>query len=633
MASARFSLHILAFFLTCALQRSCRALADYDYIEHTRTIDLDDFADDDFSDVSLQEDYESAGSEGTSAKSFFTNSFYSWPRRAVKSSSASDDDSTERQGQKQKGHPHGHAFPMIKGQRAALAALQSVRQEPWEDVHCGGHRADKCADCPEGHGDTWCNGDCEWVSGMCMLKADMRYVDVLPSKMTMTSLYLLDVLLMPRENSVALFVLSHGSFPAVRDEDVRNALQPDLKVVLDTMPVALVGLASQLRCSIVVNDGTTTDIVGMWANETVDILLCKAMDVDLTSEVCRRQRTEPDGFIVVQVGTEFVRVSVQTLSAGPKGFSRSRRFSCNPEETTVSFTASVAISSYGSNYPPYLVETLEYFKKAGISHTYITQFERSGRSIHDDVQPFVEKGLVTVLDFDAWEGIDWAMFKKLKRLRFQTATLCLGNDWALYHAKSFDDVLLVHDYDELVVPASLVSIPRAIVAAVEKVPGVSSDLSDMCYLRLCPVVTFSEDSVKEVGRKGISKAEDYSLMEGSVSGVCEESDVKEGADSCTTVCDIGGMSNLFPKSIAVVRNIYKTGLHDHFACSVMDAQGGASSSAKPSAGRFLELRRDDGLVVQHFLELWSSDHYLPKENTRRLPSTYSEIWMPKGTEL
>ena len=41
-------------------------------------------------------------------------------------------------------------------------------------VLCGGHRADTCADCPQGHGAGWCNGDCMWVGGSdgeCVLTA------------------------------------------------------------------------------------------------------------------------------------------------------------------------------------------------------------------------------------------------------------------------------------------------------------------------------------------------------------------------------------------------------------------------------------------------------------------------------
>merc|ERR1719217_1567702 len=34
-------------------------------------------------------------------------------------------------------------------------------------VHCGGHKAASCEECPQGHGSDWCHGDCEWMHGKC----------------------------------------------------------------------------------------------------------------------------------------------------------------------------------------------------------------------------------------------------------------------------------------------------------------------------------------------------------------------------------------------------------------------------------------------------------------------------------
>ena len=34
-------------------------------------------------------------------------------------------------------------------------------------VSCGQHSAASCAECPQGHGSGWCNGDCVWVDGEC----------------------------------------------------------------------------------------------------------------------------------------------------------------------------------------------------------------------------------------------------------------------------------------------------------------------------------------------------------------------------------------------------------------------------------------------------------------------------------
>merc|ERR1712060_485842 len=39
-------------------------------------------------------------------------------------------------------------------------------------VSCGGHQSPSCALCPDGHGESWCNGDCDWWHGECMLTRD-----------------------------------------------------------------------------------------------------------------------------------------------------------------------------------------------------------------------------------------------------------------------------------------------------------------------------------------------------------------------------------------------------------------------------------------------------------------------------
>lgn len=38
-----------------------------------------------------------------------------------------------------------------------------------EHVSCGGHFASTCKDCPEGNGETWCNGECEWRDDSCQI--------------------------------------------------------------------------------------------------------------------------------------------------------------------------------------------------------------------------------------------------------------------------------------------------------------------------------------------------------------------------------------------------------------------------------------------------------------------------------
>ena len=43
-------------------------------------------------------------------------------------------------------------------------------------VSCGGHSAEFCAACPLGNGAAWCNGDCHWSYGECVLKGKLQLV-------------------------------------------------------------------------------------------------------------------------------------------------------------------------------------------------------------------------------------------------------------------------------------------------------------------------------------------------------------------------------------------------------------------------------------------------------------------------
>jgi len=37
-------------------------------------------------------------------------------------------------------------------------------------VNCGLHDAGSCAECPKGNGGGWCNGECSWIGGSFCVK-------------------------------------------------------------------------------------------------------------------------------------------------------------------------------------------------------------------------------------------------------------------------------------------------------------------------------------------------------------------------------------------------------------------------------------------------------------------------------
>ena len=43
-------------------------------------------------------------------------------------------------------------------------------------VNCGKHTADTCANCPQGNGPFWCNGNCEWINETCVLRSKFSYL-------------------------------------------------------------------------------------------------------------------------------------------------------------------------------------------------------------------------------------------------------------------------------------------------------------------------------------------------------------------------------------------------------------------------------------------------------------------------
>ena len=47
------------------------------------------------------------------------------------------------------------------------ALLRTKRLKRSGVVSCGSHEAPSCAECPQGHGEEWCNGACTWVEEEC----------------------------------------------------------------------------------------------------------------------------------------------------------------------------------------------------------------------------------------------------------------------------------------------------------------------------------------------------------------------------------------------------------------------------------------------------------------------------------
>lgn len=55
-------------------------------------------------------------------------------------------------------------------------ASKDLQQDEDDSVSCGSHAADSCSECPQGHGETWCNGECIWFTEECVERARIRRV-------------------------------------------------------------------------------------------------------------------------------------------------------------------------------------------------------------------------------------------------------------------------------------------------------------------------------------------------------------------------------------------------------------------------------------------------------------------------
>jgi len=57
--------------------------------------------------------------------------------------------------------------PVLPTSSPTIAPTTPPVVSPTTNVSCGGHDASSCAECPQGNGAAWCNGDCIWVNNQC----------------------------------------------------------------------------------------------------------------------------------------------------------------------------------------------------------------------------------------------------------------------------------------------------------------------------------------------------------------------------------------------------------------------------------------------------------------------------------
>jgi hypothetical protein len=444
----------------------------------------------------------------------------------------------------------------------------------------------------------------------------------IPGKMLSAPLYIIDVMVLPRENSLAIMCLDSKAAAAATTANASFAgtLTSTVEEALTNLPIAFLGQEHEheLKCGIV-----KPNIKDQNCEGGSQVLLCRAIGVDITDELRKASKTSSQ-VLAVQMGSEIVNVSARTLSAMTAGQWTSRVYHNDEEQhpkgqqADHELTASVVVPLFGET-PLYLAETMAYFEQSGMRHVYFGLFhQKAPGEVRRQLEPFVSKGLVTILETDDWPGLHFDPYLLRAGLTGAELWLTIMNDWALYHTKSWDDLLLVHDYDELMVPTLGETVPN-VVKRLLRDDGVS--LQDMCFFVVCPVVTYGELRRPVSKRGGVSRAEDFPFMDGG--NKSQGAPVSHG-NSLFDFCTEGGYQNMYPKSIAVVETSYKTTLHYPGACS--------ARTKDPLNGEFVGLHkkisRNMGLIVQHVSELRNTGRYVPTKNDREA-SAFSKVWGPK----
>jgi len=425
----------------------------------------------------------------------------------------------------------------------------------------------------------------------------------LPGQMRSANLFLFDVMVLPHQNMLAIFSL--GPKPAAFVNSGPHAKEELNKL---TVGLAFHPGKHNLKCGILDPDAIDSNAVGGSI-----ITLCQAPTVDFAEALEQAQRKKKT--LAIQLGQELVHVSPHTLSAGQSGFTIPRTFTSFPPSLSSGrpLKTSLVMPWFG-DVPLYLAETMAYLWKVGVSHVYLGLYnQRVPGETKNALQKVAQPGFVSILELDAWKVFK---FRRVEKEVFQG----LVNDWALYHAKNWDDLLLMHDYDELVVPRKGQTLNMAWSTVLSAHGMNTSAIDDLCYLLLCPFVTYvpHENSLARINR---SRAVDFPLMDGGSAEVMAPNKTLP-LDRCRE----GGYRNVYPKSVVVVRNIYKALIHIPAACSAVSYKEQQAGSWR-AIGKMLAVKRDDDVVLQHWTGMFELNRFTPYRH-RANTSIFTKVWGP-----
>lgn len=447
--------------------------------------------------------------------------------------------------------------------------------------------------------------------------------------MVTSGLYLLDVVLLPKQNQIAILVLGKRTYDAFATAETHARLTPCFPQALERLEVRVLGVPAEKSSAVchvipeLIEDG--------WASGWNRILLCRPCALDLLREV----RTSK--LIEVQLGSSRVEVPTVGLSAGATPpFSITRPFLSGPSRHPYRISVAFIVNGAGSRY---LNEILRYYATAGVEHIYIGVYMENdpGRTMRDCLD-FMNAGFVSILDMSDLPGMNWSHPPNATRVGDSSCAIagteCVPQsmkaivyDWALFHAKSSDDLFVVHDPDEMMIPPTGKTIPGTIAETVAAEPGILPNLSNLCFFVACPVATYGPLSAEWSDRKFVSRAVDFNLSDGGKKGHVDDPCIRH--DTCSSIrdyCRAGGYYAASVKSISVVRNVHQITVHLPGSCKIADNDYHVLTLA---GKRFLpgehKLFERGDLVVVHYVEEFALHRHVPRGH-KNVPSVFGSVW-------
>lgn len=457
--------------------------------------------------------------------------------------------------------------------------------------------------------------------------------------------YVIEILSVPKENLVVFFLAKDKTDEngqkvdySAHEDDIDFLFHKKAELVplgADEIPDVSIRYADEwktLKCSEdpqMVGDG---NVYGIF-----NVLICDAL-------IATPSR------MLIKVGNLSLHVDKASNSAGQFRQAQRSTPSVKLEPLSISVCQSYLRGAGAMTFAQYASDYMAYYHLAGISHVYwLVSDKKAHDKMSTDLKDDIESGFLSLV------------FMEPFFIATPEAHKSLMNNMCLYHAKNFDDMMYVLDWDELpMVDTSAFdskepgkpTLPGAIQTILDQ-RGV--DFRHLCYMKFCATMMFPRDDVARDHRAGdappatpplTSLDRSYPLADSGAPGKDNarrfiapdaEKDLPNKVPSGSGELCGNKYGYLYPKSALIVPNTGYTALHDSGSCSIA---GGTKFA--PSETRFFKedsytyVHRQEGVMVEHYVQMFSPERYNPAylEDASKgkphcqAPSKYYSSWAP-----